>query len=129
MERQEMTQVVTALPSVAESVREARAMVRETGRALPRALVEDAELLVSELMSNAVQHGGPEVRLSLATSDVSLLVMVFDSGSGVPVVRDTGPEVPSGRGLRMVQHVAAAWGVETEQDGSGKTVWFRVTAP
>lgn len=127
MEGQEMTQVVTELPPAAESVREARAMVRETARGLPRAVVEDAELLVSEVMSNAVQHGGPEVRLSLATSDVSLLVMVYDSGGGVPVVRNTGPEVPSGRGLRMVQHVAADWGVEPA-DGGGKTVWFRVTA-
>jgi two-component sensor histidine kinase len=123
-----MGDVVAELSSVAESVPRARAMVREAGADLPRHVVEDAELLVSEIVSNAVQHGGPDVRLTLLVDDSTLTVQVYDGGSGLPVVRNTGPEVPSGRGLRMVQSVSSAWGIEVEDGRPGKTVWFRVSA-
>ena len=86
------------------------------------------ELLTSELVANAVRHGGPadvSVRLTLAAG--ALTVAVTDGSDDLPVTRTTGPEVPGGHGMRLVARLAAASGVEPHR-GGGKTVWFRVAA-
>lgn len=116
------------LPATADSVGRARAVVRDVGAGLPAAVLDDAELLVSELMSNAVRHGGGAIRLTASNLSGSLTVQVFDAGSELPAMRSQDPErtVASGRGLRMVEQIAAAWGVDVDE--SGKTVWFRITA-
>ena len=108
------------------SVRQARGVLRTlTGGKLPESLVDDAQLLVSELVTNALRHGGPEIRMWIDLVDGGVRVRVYDSGAGRPAKTEQtdDPVLPSGRGLHMVDRVATEWGVE---DGpvAGKTVWF-----
>lgn len=114
------------LPSEPGAVSVARQFVSEHGSSLDLDLIEDAELLVSELVTNAITHGKPAIVLR---------VRLLPSGIGVEV-RDEGPEDPvmtiiqhahnqrSGRGLGMVAAVASAWGVRRPETGPGKIVWF-----
>ena len=86
------------------------------------------ELLTSELVANAVTHGGPsDVRLRVGFVSGAFEVEVRDRGERLPVTRATGPEVPGGHGMRLVDMLAASWGVRTHRAG-GKTVWFTIAA-
>jgi hypothetical protein len=57
-----------------------------------------------------------------------ILVEVADRGGGEPVMRSPSPSEPTGRGLRIVDMLAAEWGVDHQRD-SGKTIWFTVASP
>jgi len=121
------TEMTLHLASEPSSIARARRTVRELGAELEKRVVDDAELLASELVTNAVRHGRPLIRLTVAVEDHAITVRVFDAGRRRPVVQpDVGPDVPSGRGLLMVDLVATAWGVESEPGAEGKTVWFRL---
>lgn len=105
----------------------ARAVVAALGSGLPEAVVSDAELLTSEVVSNAVTHAtldpSDEVTLRVAV-DGNVRVEVADSGPPFEV-HPTRPEPGTGGwGLFLVDALAASWGVEAE--GSGKKVWFEV---
>jgi serine/threonine-protein kinase RsbW len=84
------------------------------------------ELLASEVVTNAVIHGAPDgwVRVRAHYAAGTLTVRVSDQGRHRPEVRDPRPTDPSGRGLRVVEDLAASWGVTPEPDG--KSVWFTV---
>lgn len=116
------------LPAVPDAVAAARAIVDDVAIDLPLALRDDAALLVSELMSNAVRHGGATATLTVWIRDGFLTVEVHDDGAGRPAMRAgvLDPTQTSGRGLRILDRVAAQWGVEDDRRGSGKTVWFRL---
>jgi anti-sigma regulatory factor (Ser/Thr protein kinase) len=91
-------------------------------------VVPVVQLLTSELVANAVVHGdSEEIEVALHLEDGVLTVGVRDMGRGMPVVRTTGPEVPGGQGLRLVERLADSVGVDRHGSG-GKTVWFRVAA-
>ena len=79
-------------------------------------------LLISELVTNAVLHGGGEIRLLIDVDrDRLARFAVSDEGGGSPVVRDD-PGADGGWGLRLVGQLAARWGVL-----EGRTqVWFEV---
>ncbi|MFF7972444.1 ATP-binding protein [Streptomyces sp. NPDC007905] len=104
----------------------ARAAVRE---ALPRwglgALVPVAELLVSELVCNALRHGAGPLRLTLERVP-ALRCSVGDGSSRPPRPTDAGPEDEGGRGLALVEMLAARWGCE-RGPAMGKTVWFELS--
>jgi anti-sigma regulatory factor (Ser/Thr protein kinase) len=118
--------VHVVLPFRPEAVREARSIVRHYGRGLTVELVDDAELLASEVVTNAVRHGGPVIEFAVAVDAASLTVRVSDGSSRLPSLRsDSAADEPSGRGLKMVEQVASEWGVELVT-GDGKTVWFRL---
>ncbi|MGV9427203.1 SpoIIE family protein phosphatase [Streptomyces sp. NPDC003656] len=88
---------------------------------LPEA-VETARLLVSEVVTNAVRHGGGgSVGLRVVRTD-ALLFEVTDAEPELPRLLAAGPEDEQGRGLRVVTRLAREWGAS----GSGhrKTVWF-----
>lgn len=120
--------VRVVLPFHPEAVREARSIVRRCGDGLTADLVDDAELLASEVVTNAVRHGGPVIELAVAVDAGSFTVRVSDGSIRLPAVRDhSALDEPSGRGLRMVEQVAAEWGVESESGDVGKTVWFRLS--
>jgi len=90
----------------------------------------DAVLLVSELATNVVRHG-PLVEREFevavtALADGSCLIEVSDEGRLEPRLRLVGEWEESGRGLHLVETVAAAWGVWSRSD-HGKTVWALVT--
>ena len=89
--------------------------------------VEIAELLVSELVTNAVVHAGTTSVLTVALVDDELLVRVRDRGrgSGPVLLPDDDPTKVFGRGLLLVDALAQRWG--TERDDQGSTSWFALT--
>jgi PAS domain S-box-containing protein len=113
------------LPPHPSSVGEARRLVRaELDRAGRPDLVENAELLVSELVTNALVHAGTPVEVHARVDAAGLRVEVSD-GSGVqPAVRHHSAMAGTGRGLRLVEGLVAAWGVEPLP--RGKAVWFEL---
>ena len=94
---------------------------------LDRDLLADAELLVSELTSNAVLHGeGRTITLLAWLDDDRLLVEVIDDGSGFErELRRREFEQVGGWGLELVEDVSSRWGVR-----EGTThVWFELELP
>ncbi|MEU3554757.1 SpoIIE family protein phosphatase [Streptomyces fragilis] len=112
-----------------ESVGEARRFVREVlGRAAGE-WCEDAELLVDELVSNAVLHARSAVEVTIRPREDRTEVRVSDErpGLGVMPQQEFHPFTSTGQGLALVQRLATRYGVET---GAGrKTVWFEVGPP
>ena len=85
----------------------------------------DAQLLVSELVSNVVQHGAVPARMLLRMTGPLLRVIVEDSGPDLPdTAAHPDPSACSGRGLIIVASIAAAWGISTVSGQVGKGVWF-----
>jgi anti-sigma regulatory factor (Ser/Thr protein kinase) len=89
-------------------------------------VVSDAVTLISELVTNAVLHGQPPVRISLHRTALTLRVAVDDRDPTVPESPDLplDPTQVSGRGLFIVNRLATAWGVDRHDAPAGKTVWF-----
>jgi anti-sigma regulatory factor (Ser/Thr protein kinase) len=88
----------------------------------PAAQRQDAELVVSELVTNALRHGlGDVVVRSALTDDDVLQVSVTDSGPELPELQPVDPDRIGGVGLRIVDRVASEWGVAPFP--GGKTVW------
>ena len=105
-------------------------------------LVRTAALVVSELVSNAVQAsagltgsrfagqwapGTPPVRLWLSADDQRLVIQVWDGSDRPPVPQPVVPEAASGRGLLLVGSLSSEWGCYTPEKCSGKVVWAVVT--
>ena len=104
----------------------ARDRARDAG--VPESVVPLIELLTSELVANAVMHAGStEVLLAVRVDGDAFTLEVTDPSDVVPVLRTTGPEVPGGQGMRLVERLATAWGVHPRRGGGGKTVWFSVS--
>lgn len=120
------------LPGEAASVREARQYLRVllAGTGHPR--TDDAVLLVSELVANAVRHSDSrlpsgQVTVAVARRSGTLHVDVVDAGSATSapgVQTGTDAETCTGRGLWLVQELAAAWGWHESE--AGRVVWFRL---
>lgn len=85
-------------------------------------------LMLSELATNAVQHAATEFEVAMTvTPDGAgrlVIVSVRDEAPGFPSPQEPPAEAPHGRGLRIVDALADAWGVEVQGDRPGKTVWF-----
>jgi anti-sigma regulatory factor (Ser/Thr protein kinase) len=109
------------------AVREARAHVRRQLEAWGLTdrddVAEVAELLVSELATNALLHSASRFRLTLTAAHGVLRCEVADSGRRTPQVLEAGTS-ESGRGMFLVDALARRWGCH--QDGPGKTVWFEL---
>jgi anti-sigma regulatory factor (Ser/Thr protein kinase) len=120
-----MTETVLSLQRTTDAPREARRRVRELSQHLAPARVEDAVLLVSELVTNAVKYG-PEheaIRLIVRADDTATRFTVHDRGRGpLPEMRAESDTAPGGHGLRLVDALADRWGVER---GSTR-VWFEL---
>lgn len=104
---------------------------RATARAaalwrLDREMTETALLLVSELATNAIRHGTPPVRLSLRLDADRLRVEVTDSSPALPQLGHPEADETGGRGLQIVQQLAARWGSQVSRSRLGKTVWFEL---
>lgn len=81
-------------------------------------------LLVSEVATNALIHGSGEVRVRVLADGPVVRVEVTDGSPAVPVQREAGQYAEGGRGIALVDALAADWG--TLSDDPGKTVWFEV---
>lgn len=106
-------------------VRQARRHVARECAGLARDVVEIAQLLTTELVTNALEHGTGEITLDIARSDRDLRIDVADDAPGRPCTPEGIPQGTRGRGMLLVESMAAAWGVDPPT-GPGKRVWFRL---
>lgn len=86
-------------------------------------LVDPASLIVSELVANVVDHAHTMMTLTVAHRGSHLYLAVQDGASAPPVARTSvgGTVALRGRGLLLVEAIAATWGYSRE--GDGKIVW------
>lgn len=128
-----------ALPSTVPCARlHTRLVLAEWGL---KAQVETAELLVSELVTNAVQAsegmigcryqgrwtpGVPPVRMWLCSDKQSVLVQVWDGSDRRPERKDVDLEAVGGRGLLLVEALSTEWGTYSPERSTGKVVWALV---
>jgi anti-sigma regulatory factor (Ser/Thr protein kinase) len=116
-----------ALPAALTSGAVARGQLRELldGSGLC-AVLDEAELLVTELINNAVVHARSDVLVHVEQHPDALRVAVSDRGRGRWRRRPAAPDATSGRGLLLVETLADTWGTAVE--GETKTVWFELRA-
>lgn len=108
-------------------VGQARRQVRELlARADRDDLSDNAALLTSELVTNAMLHAGTDIELAGEVDEGGLLLSVRDGGPHLPLLRDYATTSGTGRGLRLVQQLVDDWGVT--RDSTGKTVWVRLSS-
>jgi anti-sigma regulatory factor (Ser/Thr protein kinase) len=90
---------------------------------------DDVALLVTELVTNVVDHVGGEavMTLELTLAGHWLRIAVADGSSVRPVVRALDSDNPRGRGLRLIQAIADRWGSEDHR--GGKRVWLDLRPP
>ena len=88
-------------------------------------LADDAELVLSELVTNAMLHGGGCTGVEIMSTGNGLRVEVRDGSRLPPILGRPSDESLTGRGLRLVARLAESWGAEFE--GEGKVVWAEVT--
>lgn len=118
---------VAAVPAAARETRHwAVDLVRAHGAKASAA--RTVELLVSEVVTNAVKYGAvaDAIAISLRCTDGSVTIRVSDDSTVRPVVRKARPSDLGGRGMELVERLADAWGVDVDAR-RGKTVWFRVS--
>lgn len=97
--------------------------------ALGRPDSPELELVVSELVTNAIEHGEGPVSIDVSVRDPFIRVEVADEGEQLPNLRDpAGRDKDGGFGLRIVDKHAAAWGVKRVPP-SGKEVWIEFPLP
>lgn len=119
-------QAVLELPRDVVAAREARVVVRELLQTWGYGtLVDDAILVVSELVTNAIEHAASAVAVVVNRSGDGVRIEVRDEGSGVPQPRQPGDSAEAGRGLMIVSALASAWGVEAGPPS--KTVWVELS--
>lgn len=117
------------LARIAEVRAELRDALRRWGVA---DLVDTAELLASELVTNAIRHTDRDAMFTARlyresdTDRARLRVEVEDESDLWPTRRTPGEQASSGRGLMLVEALSDAWGVEPR--GTGKRMWFELCA-
>ncbi|MFC9243513.1 ATP-binding protein [Streptomyces sp. NPDC057136] len=99
-----------------------------------RGAAEDGELVLSELVTNALCVPAPGdrlvgVRIACRERGELLRLEVSDAGEGRPEVQRPGEMDAAGRGLLLVEALAHRWGVDERLAGIGKTVWAELLAP
>jgi anti-sigma regulatory factor (Ser/Thr protein kinase) len=103
-----------------------------------RSIGDTAELLASELMTNAVQESErlktradlaivPVVNLWLVSDGISLVIHVWDGSDDMPVRKDFTADDEGGRGLMLVETLGKEWGAYRKAEG-GKVVWVMITS-
>ncbi len=111
-----------------DSAAEARRALGEVADHLSPRRLEDARLLVSELVTNAIRHAGlgddDVILLVLVTAERALRIEVCDPGRGFEVSEpEPDPMRPSGWGLYLVRELSDRWGVERSAE---TRVWFEL---
>jgi len=123
-------EAVLRLPPSPTAAHRAREFIADfcSAAKLPPSLCQDAALLVSELVTNAVIHGRTTATVEVHRPADTLRVTVRDDNPSLPAVGDA-PDLntESGRGLLIVSKTASRWGIEAGDDG--KTIWFELAVP
>jgi anti-sigma regulatory factor (Ser/Thr protein kinase) len=117
------------LASSIDAAAEARRALVGVGGELSAARMRDVQLLVSELVTNAVRHAGiaagAPIHMLIDTGDGRLRVEIADGGSGFePGLPEPDPARASGWGLYLVEQLADRWGVEPADPGT--LIWFEI---
>ncbi|MEU1946716.1 MULTISPECIES: ATP-binding protein [unclassified Streptomyces] len=118
------------LPSEPSSVPRARRLaIAQLGVWALHDFSDDAELLVSELVTNALRHAGGPIRLtlSLCSVDRAFRCEVADEDPGQPRVRRACGDDEGGRGLHLLDLLSCCWG--STCSAAGKVVWFELHSP
>ena len=84
-------------------------------------LLRVVELVTTELVANAVEHGSPPLSVALDRQVDEVQVRVADGSREMPVRREQPAEATSGRGIALVGYLARRWGAE--RTATGKVVW------
>lgn len=84
-------------------------------------LLDDARLVISELVTNAVIHADTPLSVSVRAERAGVWLSVRDGSPTMPTPRAPSPRTASGRGLQLVAALSRDWGVEPTRDG--KVVW------
>src|SRR5262245_54972546 len=113
------------LPTVMTSPGEARRACRAFARRNHVEAVDTLLLVLSELVTNAVQHGGAPIGIRIDCEGDSVRIEVSDASANPGAVHPRhGPlDGTGGMGLRIVDAVCLGWGEHENQTGNGKTVW------
>jgi anti-sigma regulatory factor (Ser/Thr protein kinase) len=111
-------------PATPESIAAARRFVAANVGTMGEDERDAVALMVSELATNSVRHARTPYRVEVRRRDGTVRVAVSDTGTGLARVREPSPRDPHGRGLRVVNKLADAWGVEVRPQTPGKTTWF-----
>jgi two-component sensor histidine kinase len=114
-----MSAFSATLPRATESVRAARRLVDTHSAGVSVRQREDAGLMVSEIVTNALVHGAGAITVAVTAGVDDVLVEVSDEGHGTVAIVPV-PGALGGWGLRVVDQLADAWGAH---HGSTR-VWF-----
>ncbi|MGQ5638955.1 MULTISPECIES: ATP-binding protein [unclassified Streptomyces] len=115
------------LPRELTSVRRARRLVTaQLSDWSLKDLADTTELLVSELVTNALRHTRGPLRLNLQVRDARLRCEVEDTESAGPIRQIVDADAEGGRGTELLDLLAEAWG--SSLTGTGKTTWFELPA-
>ena len=106
------------------AARAARRFVRSIVAEADIETVAAVELLVSELVTNAVLHAASEPQVDVHLSKQRLRIEVYDDHPALPHRRTPDAVGPGGRGLLLLDQFASRWGAEPRDDG--KVVWFEI---
>jgi CheY-like chemotaxis protein/anti-sigma regulatory factor (Ser/Thr protein kinase) len=112
------------LPDHTSAPRIGRRLIRNLLIHRDQALVADVELLVSELVTNAIVHASSAPQLEVRLSTRTIRVSVHDADPALPELRVPDSNRPGGRGLHLLNTLASRWG--TDPSEAGKVVWFEI---
>jgi anti-sigma regulatory factor (Ser/Thr protein kinase) len=114
------------LPSEARSVKVARDEVATAlrGMAWPEESIDEAKVVVSELVTNAVLHAGTAFVLTIRVAEGALIEVSDEAPTRLPRRLERDDNRPGGMGLHLVDAMSAEWGVE--RDPERKVVWARL---
>lgn len=123
----EPSSAVLDLPQDLRSVRQARRFVRIVLNEWQLLDLSDvAQLVVSELVTNAITHAASSCQLRLAMNGSRVRVEVHDDGMGTPDPQPPSEDGEHGRGMHLIAACTAAWGIEL-LPGAGKVVWAELS--
>ena len=114
-----------ALPRELRSARAVRSWIAEEIAELSSDRRDEVALLVSELVTNVVQHTDSGPVVTLRAEKARLVVGVADSSPAPAAVREPDPARPGGWGLQLVERIADSWGTQHLGDGA-EVVWFAI---
>ncbi|MEV6715844.1 ATP-binding protein [Lentzea sp. NPDC051208] len=123
-----LAEVRVTLTADGGSCAHARQVVREAAVSweLSEDLSDDAQLVVTELVSNGIDHGEGPITLTVSRKAGGMLVEVRDESPKLPQLRPVDPSSPRGRGMQLVQALSVSWGTTPER--GGKVVWAQLEA-
>lgn len=90
-------------------------------------LIDDCVIVVSELVTNAINAGSTEIGLNIVVHRDHIRIETDDTAPGHPQPRSANPDDNHGRGLRVITHLSRDWGVDSSTHG--KRVWADIAIP